>query len=146
MSKKAPFCAEQFTATRWDSAQEKAKWANAMASWAERGFPKEGWRKGLYQQLHTHMYGHIAHYDQYGFYCEWFDGIHRQLEWLKYAASSGPFGSVGDPAYCWCDVERAFSVWVRQSGLIEHYQQLCAKDIEAKERAQLATLQAKYKE
>lgn len=143
---KQPFCAEQFTTTKWDSAQDKAQWANAMASWVQRGFPTNGWRKGLYEALHTHMFGHIAHFNQYGFYEEWFANIHRQLQWLQYVAQGGAFGMAGDPAYTWCDVERAWSAWVRESGLIARYQQLCAEDIEAKERAVLAHLSAKYEQ
>jgi hypothetical protein len=141
---KQPFCAAQFTATHWDSAQDKAKWANAMALWAKRGFPRNGWRKGLYGPL-THMYGHIAHFNQDGFYEVWFADIHCRLRWLQYAARGGAFaGGAGDPAYTWSDVEQALRVWIRNSGLIAHYQQICSQDIEAKERAQLAYLQRKY--
>ncbi|GHP00665.1 hypothetical protein KSF_107120 [Reticulibacter mediterranei] len=140
-----PFCANQFTSTAFDSHEEKAKWANAMASWIRRGFPKNGWRKGLYEPLHTNLYGHIAHFDLHGFYAEWFADIHQQLQWLQYAAKGGAFGGGrGDPAYTWSDVERALSAWIRGSGLIERYQQRCAQEIEAKERALLSHLQQKY--
>src|SRR5689334_3842496 len=117
----APFCAEQFTATKWVSAEEKAKWANAMASWIMRGFPKNGWRKGLYEPLHQ-MYGHSAHYNQEGFYAEWFSSIHRQFQWLEYVAGGGAFGILGDPAWTWSDVERAMRAWIWGSKLIEQYQ------------------------
>src|SRR5436853_622236 len=104
---KPPFGAEQFTATEWDSAEDKAKWANAMASWIQRGFPQNGWRKSLYHHLQLHMYGHIAHFNMHGFYSEWFANIHLQLQWLQYAARGGAYGMVGDPAHTWCDVELA---------------------------------------
>ncbi len=146
MSKKqAPFCAAQFTATKWASAEEKAKWANTMVSWIQRDFPLNGWTKNLYHHL-SNMYGHIAHYNQIGFYGNWFETIHQRLEWLQYIAHKGNFGCLGDPTWTWSDVEQAFSAWVCQSGLIECYQQRCAQDIERRERAQLAALQAKYKE
>lgn len=142
---KEPFHAEQFTATQWDSALDKATWANAMSSWAKRGFTKNGWRENIYHQLHVHMYGHIAHYNQEGFYAAWFADIHRQLGWLQYAVDGGAFaGGLGDPAYTWSDVELALSVWIHESGLIDHYQQLCSQDIETKERTLLAHLQLKY--
>jgi len=144
MSQK-PFCAEQFTATQWDSARDKATWANAMAAWVARGFPVNGWRRGLYDPLHVHLYGHIAHYNQQGFYAEWFGDVHCQLRWLQFAASGGAFvGGVGDPAFTWSDVELAWSTWVRESGLIDHYRQLCSLDIETQERTLLAQLQRKY--
>ena len=129
---KDPFCSNQFTTTKYDSAEAKAKWANAMASWVERGFPENGWRKSLYIPLSRHLYGHIAHYNQYGFYAQWFDDIQRQLAWLEYVARGGIYGGViSDPAHTWSDVEQAFSVWVRKSGLLARYRQLCAADIEA---------------
>jgi len=53
------------------------------------------------------------------------DGIHRQLEWLKYALKGGWTGFVGSPADTWSDVEQAFSAWIREQGLVEKYQQLC---------------------
>lgn len=143
-----PFQAAQFTPTPYYTAEDKTKWANAMASWVERGFPANGWTKSLYKNLSTNMYGHIAHYNQPGFYDTWFSDIHQQLEWLQFAASGGTFGQFPyrDPNYTWCDVERAFKIWIRASGLLAKYEKLCAADIEARERARLTTLQAKYQE
>ena len=136
-----PFQAEQFTPTKCDTAQDKALWANRMASWVRRGFPPEGWTKGLYTLLRSHLYGHIAHYNKEGFYAEWFADIHRQLAWLTFAREGGWLGYVGDPRATWSDVEEALSAWIREQGLVETYQQLCAADIQARERARLNALQ-----
>jgi hypothetical protein len=63
------------------------------------------------------------------------------------AERGGIFGStIGNPSYTWSDVEQAFSAWIQESGLLERYQRLCTAAIEARERAQLATLRAKYDE
>lgn len=138
------FQPEQFTPTQWATAEQKVAWANAMATWALRGFPQEGFTRRLYGPLHTNLFGHIAHYDLHGFFATWFSDIHQQLEWLKYAARGGAYGAVGDPHFTWSDVEKAFTAWVQQSGLVERYQHLCAQDTEQRERAQLAYLLSKY--
>lgn len=139
--KDQPFSAEQFTPTRFDSAADKAKWANAMARWAQKGFPEQGFTKNLYYHLYQHMYGHIAHYNQWGFFGEWFANDQKCLSWLLHAAKSQAYG---DPAHTWSDVALAFTAWVKQSGLIELYQQKVDQAKEAQERAQLAYLQQKY--
>src|SRR5690348_11919829 len=112
MPQKKLFIADQFTPTQWATAEQKAQWANAMASWAFRGFNPEGFKRNLYERLRN-MYGHIAHFNQGGFYTEWFSDIYRRLEWLEYVARGGAWGkSVGDPAWTWSDAEKAFTAWV----------------------------------
>lgn len=140
------FIAEQFTATAYDSAEDKAKWANAMASWILRGFPENGWREGLYYHLYQHMYCHIAHFNRHGFYATWFADIYRQLDWLRYAASGGPMGCLGDPTHTWSDVERAFQSWIRVNRLIASWEAKCNAETEIRERAQLAHLKEKYEQ
>ena len=142
--KQRPFSVEQFTATEWDSAEGKARWANAMAAWVERGFPERGFTNILYQQLHLHMYSHIAHYDKQGFYRNWFCDNYQRLKWLRYTIEGGACGYATDAAWTWSDVEKAFSQWVRSVGLIEQYEKLCAEETEARERALLVQLQTKY--
>lgn len=144
MSTTPPLLTEQFTATKWATAEEKARWANAMPSWIQRGFPEKGWRQGLYERLHQ-MYCHSAQYNRYGFYDEWFATVQKQRAWLEYVAKGGAFGGgMGDPAWTWCDVERALSAWIRERDLVTHYQHLSAQDTEYTERALLAILQQKY--
>lgn len=87
MSAATPFVAEQFTATKWASAEEKARWANAMRSWIQRGFPEKGWRKGLYEHLHN-MYCHIAHTNMHGFSHE-----------LRNEVGKNPMKQPGEPGH-----------------------------------------------
>ncbi len=140
----ASFCAKQFTATQWHTAADKAKWANDMAAWVQRGFPEARWRRGLYHHLATYLYSHIAHYTMHGFYARWFATPYKQLEWMEYVLRGGASGIYGAPTDTWCDVERAFQLWLRQSGLVEKQRQLCADLTEKGERDQLAILKAKY--
>jgi len=139
-----PFNVEQFTATKWATAADKAKWANDMASWVSRGFPVSGWRKGLYDRLHVNLYGHIAEFNMGCFYDVWFANSYKQLSWMKYVLQGGHFGIFGDPDCTWSDVERAFQTWLKESGLVEKQQESCSELTKQRELAQLAALKAKY--
>src|SRR5262245_40714234 len=58
----AYFKAVQFVATRFDSAEAKAKAANALASFVEGGFEARRFTKAVYNALYLHLFGHIAHF------------------------------------------------------------------------------------
>ena len=140
-----PFTPDQFTATKYDTAEAKAKAANDLASFVERGMPEKGWRKGIYYTLHLHLFGHIAHYDQWGFFGTWFSTPEQRADWIEYALKGGWVGlGIGDPAYTWSDVELAFTSWLRDSGLSERFAREASDTIETRERAQLAALKARY--
>lgn len=142
-----PFSASQFTATQWDSAEAKAKAANDLASFVERGMPEKGWRKGIYHTLYQHLFSHIAHYDQFGFFDTWFRTAEQRAEWAEYVLRGGAFGYAGrsgDPAFTWSDVEAAFIEWFRDSGLPERFEREARDTVETRERAQLAALKARY--
>lgn len=144
MAKKQPhFTASQFTATQFDSAENKAKWANAMATWIEAGFPAQRWTHNLYHHLYQHMYGHIAHYDSAGFFAVWFSDRGRQLQWLQHATQGAIYG---DPAYTWSDVEHVLRDWIIQTKQVARFTKIVNEQVEEEERAQLAYLKAKYGE
>ena len=141
------FTASQFTATEFDTAADKAKAANDLASFVKRGMPESGWRKGIYHTLYQHLFGHIAHYDQFGFYGEWFSTPEQRAEWIEYVLGGGMFGRgnfYGDPRYTWVDVERAFTEWLEDSGLPDRFRREAENTVETRERAQLAQLKEKY--
>lgn len=142
-----PFVASQFTATKWDSAADKAKAANDLASFVERGMPAKGWRKGIYHTLYQHLFSHIAHYNQFGFYDTWFRTPQQRAEWIDYVLGGGAFGYAGrsgDPAFTWSDVEHAFMVWLAESPHPERFRREANESTEARERGVLAALKAKY--
>ena len=51
----------QFIATQWNSAEDKAKFANALMTFIANEFPRRSFTKSLYQRL-SNTFGHIAHY------------------------------------------------------------------------------------
>ena len=137
--------AEQFTATKWASVEDKAKGFRALVSFIQAGFPESKFTRRVYDVLYLHMLGHIAHFNQAGFYAEWFATPERQLAWLRYAAHGGAYGAgIGDPAYTWSDVETVLVEWVRTSGLVARYEGIVEGRSRSRELTQLACLQAKY--
>lgn len=137
------FKADDFTATKFYDGADKAKFANLLVRFAAGGFERTKFTKFLYQRL-SNSFGHIAHFNIDGFYHEWFASDDRRLQWLRYAANGGAYGSVGSPAHTFCDVELAVARWILESGLLKEYQVRVNQAQEMRERALLAELKAKY--
>lgn len=137
---KALFQAAQFTPTKYDSAADKAKFANHMVRFIEGGFNDSLFPKWFYTKL-SMCFGHIAHYNQGGFYGEWFSSTRARLDFLMNMVR---YPAYGQPEYTYCDVEKALKAWVINSGLIEQASARLAAETESRERALLASLKAKY--
>ena len=138
--KKTRFTAEQFRPTQWDTAEEKARFANAFVRFVESDFKATLFPKTFYRRL-SMTFGHIAHYDQGGFYATFFTTALGKVRFLEQCVT---WDCCGDPAYTYSDVETALRAWIKAEGLVETYQaKLCAA-VEASERAQLARLVQKY--
>ena len=136
------FTASQFTPTQWESAEQKAKFANQFVRLIERGFQQSDFPHWFYSRL-ANTFGHIAHYDTHGFWAEWFSSTRRQVEFLEHTAQGGGYG---DAAWTYCDVERAIKTWLEENpqfkaALVERRDNA----VEIAERAELARLTAKYK-
>lgn len=113
------FTADQFTPTQWESAADKARFANHFAKFAARGFRRADFPKWFYKRL-SRCFGHIAHYDLNGFYQHWFAGPEAHLQFIEHTLDSGGYG---DPKYTYSDVERVLKQWLRDSGLPELVEQ-----------------------
>ncbi|NJO81573.1 MAG: hypothetical protein HC828_01600 [Blastochloris sp.] len=109
-----------------------AAFANHLARFIVEGFPEGKFTKRFYSRL-MQEFGHIAHFNREGFWSTWFCATEQQLDFLRSLTSD-----------CWTPMERAVRSWVIQSGLIAQYQAKLAAEIEARERAILVALKAKY--
>lgn len=134
------FTADQFIPTQWSSAEDKAKFANKFAHFVLSDFKENLFSKSFYKRL-SHCFGHIAHFDQRGFYHTWFATPHDKLNFLKAAIHWPCFGQED---FTYCDVERALKAWIIKSGMLDHYAKAAEQDTENHERAELARLKAKY--
>ena len=132
--------AASFTATRWDSADDKAVFGNKRLRFVAEDFPQSMFTENLYGRL-SNTSGHIAHYDRHGFYGTFFTCPADKVQFLRDTLSSWP---CGDPAWTFCDVERVVMRRLRESGVVRAYEAAHQRDVEQTERALLAKLQEKY--
>ena len=138
--KKAIFNSANFTATKFDSAADKARFANHFVRFVESGFKDTLFYDWFYKRL-SMTFGHIAHYNRHGFYAEWFSDAAARARFLKHTAAGYGYG---DPAWTYSDVEKALTAWVKEKKLDDYWAGRAATDLEAAERAELARLTFKY--
>jgi len=97
------FTPDQFTPTQHSSAADKAKFANHFVDFVRSGYRWSKFHKWFYTRL-SMTFGHIAHYNQSGFYQTFFDSGDGLIRFWRITMQYGCYGS---PAYTYCDVERA---------------------------------------
>ncbi len=111
--------ATPFSATKWTTAEDKARMATKITKFILNGFQQPSFTKEIYRRLST-MFGHIAEYDIHGFYHVWFADDAACLRWTENAVKGGVLGFVvGDPAWTWSDVEKALQAWMKENRIVE---------------------------
>ena len=122
------FQAPNFTATQWNTAEDKARMADKLTKFILNGFQQGSFTKEMYKRLST-MFGHIAEYNIHGFYTVWFDDDAACLKWVENAMRGGVLGFVvGDPAWTWSDVERAIQKWLSDNRIVEQIRGIVDQD------------------
>ena len=106
MSKKL-FTVNRFTATQHSSAEEKSRFCDNFAKFIVSGFPRSRFKTAFYRRL-SNIFGHIAHYDQIGFWEVWFATPAKQRQFIRRIHE---WVAMGDPNFCWSDVERELKSW-----------------------------------
>jgi hypothetical protein len=134
------FDALQFVPTEFHTAEDKAKFANQFVKLVESDFSKNMFPKWFYTQL-SMTFGHIAHYNQMGFYDEFFRDTKGKIDFLKITIYY-PYS--GDAAYTYSDVERVLAHWVLGERITEKYEGLLNREVELFERGELHRLKSKY--
>jgi len=142
MGTESKFQMEDFTSTKWATAEEKAKIANKMTRFILSGFQQGSFTKAMYQRL-SNMFGHITHYNINGFYEKWFSDIKACLDWSEHITGNWLSG-MGDPKFTWSDVEKALIGWMKDNQIAEQLDELYQLDIKQKELALLNALQRKH--
>ena len=109
------FLAQEFTPTKFRTADEKAKFANHFFRFVDSNFAANLFTQKFYERL-SNTFGHIAHYSKSGFYEEFFCNAADQLRFLEAIAK---WPCHGDPAWTFSDVERAIQNEVARQHLVE---------------------------
>ena len=134
------FTADQFTPTKWERSEQKAKFARQFIKFVESDFARSQFPHMFYLRLAL-CFGHIAHFNEAGFFETFFTTTRDKVRFLRQTLQHPCYG---DPTFTYSDVERALQEWLRESGVLARYEQQLADEQEAAERATLARLQAKY--
>jgi hypothetical protein len=79
-----PFSPSQFIPTKWSTAEEKARFGNALLHFIDSGFTRNLFTDRLYSRL-SNCFGHIAHYNSTQFSEEWFSSLSAQVRFLEHA-------------------------------------------------------------
>lgn len=136
------FFAAQFTPTKWDTAQDKADFANRFAAFVKAGFPQSGFTKKFYNRL-SNTFGHIAHYNQLGFWETFFTSTDKKVDFIRLTLSHPCYGH---PEFTYCDVERALQAWLEENNVYANMLEEQREELVASEMATLARLKAKYEQ
>jgi hypothetical protein len=136
------FQMQDFTSTKWATAEDKAKIANKLTRFILGGFEQTAFTKAMYQRL-SNMFGHIAHYNLHGFYEVWFADIKACRNWAEHITNSWLAG-IGDPQFTWSDFEQVLIQWMKDNRIAEQLNEMYRLDVEQNELKLLQTLQRKY--
>jgi|WetSurSiteA1Bulk_404760.scaffolds.fasta_scaffold28599_3 hypothetical protein len=108
--KNKTFVASQFISTlKFDTAEDKAKFANQFVKFVEGGYLWKDFPKWFYIRL-SMTFGHIAHYNQGQFYETFFTSNEGKADFRQETLH---YPCYGQPEYTYCDVEKALQAWLR---------------------------------
>lgn len=130
----------QFTATQWETAQDKAKFATQFQRFVQSDFAAQHFTDRFYRRL-SMTFGNIAHCNRGGFWSEFFTTTADKVRFLEQTVQ---YPCYGDPTWTYSDVERALQAWLTAERTLDQYRQKLAEETEAVERTELVRLQRKY--
>ena len=136
-----PFLPSDFTATKFSSAADKAEVGNAFLHFIDSKWKQALFTEKFYKRL-SKTFGHIAHYDRPTFYATWFTSDADQLRFLQNALR---WPCWGDPAFTFCDVERALQREISKRNYLALYELKAAESLRSAEMVILERLEAKYR-
>jgi len=132
--------ADPFTATKWDTGDDKAKFANHLLRFIAEDFPERLFTKAFYHRL-CNTFGHIAHTNHTGFLDEFFRSRATKIEFLEQTITHPCYG---DPGWTYSDVERAIIRRLKGTAILDWHHRLLAQEHEARDRAEYQRLARKF--
>ena len=103
-----PLAADRFTATPHSTPEEKAHFCDNFVRFVLRGFDRKLFKSKFYHRLSL-IFGHIAHFNENSFWDVWFSTPEKQRHFVQHVHE---WIAMGDPHFCWSDVERELKSWV----------------------------------
>jgi len=130
----------KFTATEWDTAEQKEKFVKHFKKFVEKGMPLTWFSAWFYNRL-SNTFGHIAHCNRGGFYHVWFATKETQLSFLRHTLKAS---ICGDPACTYSDAERAIQSWLSSSGIVDKLDDECMKEERVERHKAYVALKAEF--
>ncbi len=138
---KGPFLPSDFLPTKFSTAAEKADFGNTFLHFIDSEWKETLFTKTFYNRL-SNTFGHIAHNNRATFYSTWFTCDADRVRFLESALR---WPCWGDPAFTFCDVERALQREIRRRNYLARYELKAAESLHSAEMAILERLEAKYR-
>lgn len=113
---------EIYTATKFSTVKDKERFVKQFKSFVKSDYDIHKFPKLFYIRL-SMCFGHIAHYDQLGFYDTFFRDTAGKLDFVNQCIHNG---GVGDPAWTFADVERQIQLWLVETGEYRRLQDVYA--------------------
>lgn len=137
------FNPDQFTDTRFDTAEAKADFANHFVKFVEDGHQWEDFPDWFYRRL-SMTFGHIAHYDRVGFYNTFFTSAEGLVRFARHTHGGQFWIGRGDPSHTWADVEQVLMDWAERVGYLVAMTRNLNEQTKDRELAEYVRLQEKY--
>jgi len=131
-----------FTATRPENAKDKMRFAKQFCKFVMRGFLLKDFPNWFYVRL-SMTFGHIAHYNQGGFYDYFFQDVNGKIKFIRRSLLHECYGS---PEHTYSDVEKILKKWLEDNQVLEQLHLEANKSRVASERCCLSQLIKKYAE
>ena len=138
---KGPFLPSDFVPTKFFTSTDKAAFGNTFLHFIESEWKETLFTKSFYNQL-SNTFGNIAHYNRPTFYSTWFT---CDADRLRFLAQTLEWPCWGEPAFTFCDVERALQREIRKRNYLARYELKAAESLRSAEMAILERLEAKYR-
>jgi hypothetical protein len=98
-----------FTPTEFSTITDKEHFCEQFQRFVSKGYKKTMFPKWFYTRL-SMSFGHIAHYNQGGFYETFFVSDIGEQNFIEQTLA---YPCYGDPAFTYSDVERYLQGWLR---------------------------------
>lgn len=130
-----------YTPTEFNTAADKEAFEKRFKRFVQHEFQSSIFTHSFYNRM-SMMKGHIAHYNQYGFYEAQFSTHEVRADFLRHWTDEPCYGN---PAYTWSDVEKVLAQWLGEHPeFLKREMDAHHALVERAERAELARLSAKY--
>lgn len=124
------FSPSQFTPTPWDSADDKAWFANHFVKFIRSACDEKYFTTKFYHRLSC-TFVHIAHYDKDGFWNDFFTSFPDMIQFFEWTLHHTCYG---DPATTYSDVERVLQEWLRADETLQRYRFVLGAETKAREK------------